>query len=131
MAAQEFHVQEQSRRDQLIAIASSAFFLAVIAGALWMRPQYRTPLVCAIAAGLQSAPAHAGAATSGSNAIAIARAPTIVEVTMASHSPRFVSGPGQTFAWFVTRRISRSNPVIWSAVNSRLVIALANLSSPI
>src|ERR1700687_6342532 len=49
MAAQEFRVQEQSRRDQLIAIASSAFFLAVIAGALWIRPQYRTPLVCAIA----------------------------------------------------------------------------------
>jgi hypothetical protein len=50
MAAQEFRVQEQSRRDQLIAIGSSAFFLAVIAGALWMRPQYRTPLVCTIAA---------------------------------------------------------------------------------
>ena len=48
MAAQEFHVQEQSRRDQLIAIASSAFFLAIIAGGLWMRPQYRTPLVCTI-----------------------------------------------------------------------------------
>jgi hypothetical protein len=49
MAAQEFRVQEQSRRDQLIAIGASAFFLAVIDGALWTRPQYRTPLVCTIA----------------------------------------------------------------------------------
>ena len=50
MAAQEFRVQEQSRRDQLIAIGSSAFFLAVIVGALWMRPQYRTQLIYTIAA---------------------------------------------------------------------------------
>src|ERR1700730_4374575 len=50
MAAEEFRVQVQFRRDQLIAIASCAFFLAIIAGGLWMRPQYRTPLVCTIAA---------------------------------------------------------------------------------
>src|SRR6202158_5821929 len=50
MAAQEFRVQEQSRRDQLIAIASSAFFLAVLAGGVLMRPHYSAPLVCAIAA---------------------------------------------------------------------------------
>ena len=50
MAAQEFRVQEESRRDQLIAIASSLFFLAVIVGALWTQPQFRTPLTCAIAA---------------------------------------------------------------------------------
>jgi hypothetical protein len=50
MAAEEFRVQEQSRRDQLIAIGSSAFFLAVIAGTLWIRPQYRTPLIYTIAA---------------------------------------------------------------------------------
>lgn len=49
MAAQEFRVQEESRRDQLIAIGSSLFFLAVIAGALWTRPQFRTPFGCAIA----------------------------------------------------------------------------------
>ena len=50
MAAQEFRVREESRRDQLIAIGSSLFFLAVIAAALWTRPQLRTPLGCAIAA---------------------------------------------------------------------------------
>jgi hypothetical protein len=50
MAAQEFRVQERSRSDQLIAIGSSAFFLAMIAATLWMRPQYRTPLICTIAA---------------------------------------------------------------------------------
>ncbi len=50
MAAQEFRVQEESRRDQLIAIGSSLFFLAVIAAALWTRPQFRTSLGFAIAA---------------------------------------------------------------------------------
>jgi hypothetical protein len=50
MAAQEFRVQEESRRDQLIAIGSSLFFLAVIAAVLWTRPQFRTPVGCAIAA---------------------------------------------------------------------------------
>ena len=50
MAAQEFHVQEESRREQLIAIGSSVFFLAVLAVALWTRPQFRTPLGFAIAA---------------------------------------------------------------------------------
>jgi hypothetical protein len=50
MAAQEFRVQEESRRDQLIAIGSSLFFLAVIVGALWTRPQFRTLYGCAIAA---------------------------------------------------------------------------------
>ncbi len=50
MAAQEFRVQEESRRDQLIAIGSSLFFLAVIAAALWTRPQFRTPFGCVIAA---------------------------------------------------------------------------------
>ena len=41
MAAQEFRVQEESRRDQLIAIGSSLFFLAVITVVLWTRPQFR------------------------------------------------------------------------------------------
>lgn len=50
MAAQEFRVQEESRRDQLIAIGSSLFFLAVITGLLWTRPQFRTSFGCAIAA---------------------------------------------------------------------------------
>jgi hypothetical protein len=50
MAAQEFRVQDESRRDQLIAIGSSLFFLAVIAGGLWTRPQFRTRYGCAIAA---------------------------------------------------------------------------------
>ena len=50
MAAQEFRVREESRRDQLIAIGSSLFFLAVMAGALWARPQFRTPLGWAVAA---------------------------------------------------------------------------------
>src|SRR5260370_13449786 len=50
MAAQEFRVQEESRRDQVIAIGSSLFFLAVIAAVLWTRPQFRTPFGCAIAA---------------------------------------------------------------------------------
>jgi hypothetical protein len=50
MAAQEFRVQEESRRDQLIAIGSSLFFLAVIAAVLWTRPQFRTPFGCVIAA---------------------------------------------------------------------------------
>jgi hypothetical protein len=49
MAAQEFRVQEESRRDQLIAIGSSLFFLAVIAAALWTRPQFRTSFGCTIA----------------------------------------------------------------------------------
>jgi hypothetical protein len=49
MAAQEFRVQEESRRDQLIAIGSSLFFLVVIAAVLWTRPQFRTPFGCAIA----------------------------------------------------------------------------------
>jgi hypothetical protein len=50
MAAQEFRVQEESRRDQLIAIGSSLCFLAVIAAALWTRPQFRTPFGVVIAA---------------------------------------------------------------------------------
>jgi hypothetical protein len=50
MAAQEFRVQEEFRRDQLIAIGSSLFFLAVIAAVLWTRPQFRTPFGCVIAA---------------------------------------------------------------------------------
>jgi len=50
MAAQEFRVEEESRRDQLIAIGSSLFFLAVIAGALWTRPQFRTTYGWTIAA---------------------------------------------------------------------------------
>jgi hypothetical protein len=49
MAAQEFRVQEESRRDQLIAIGSSLFFLAVITAVLWTRPQFRTSFGCAIA----------------------------------------------------------------------------------
>jgi len=49
MAAQEFRVEEESRRDQLIAIGSSLCFLAVIAAALWSRPQFRTPFGCALA----------------------------------------------------------------------------------
>lgn len=48
MAAQEFRVQEESRRDQLIAIGSSLFFLVVIVAALWTQPQFRTPFGCAI-----------------------------------------------------------------------------------
>jgi hypothetical protein len=50
MAAQEFRVQEESRRDQLITIGSSAFFLIVTVVALWTRPQYRTAFGCSIAA---------------------------------------------------------------------------------
>lgn len=50
MAAQEFRVREESRRDNLIAIGSSLFFLAVMAGVLWARPQFRTPLGYAVAA---------------------------------------------------------------------------------
>ena len=50
MAAQEFRVQEESRRDQLIAIGSSLFFLAVITAVLWTRPQFRTSFGCAVAA---------------------------------------------------------------------------------
>jgi hypothetical protein len=49
MAAQEFRVQEESRRDQLIAIGSSLFFLAVMAAVLWTQPQFRTPFGCMIA----------------------------------------------------------------------------------
>jgi hypothetical protein len=49
MAAQEFRVQEESRRDQLIAIGSSLFFLAVITAVLWTRPQFRTSFGCAVA----------------------------------------------------------------------------------
>ncbi len=49
MAAQEFRVQEESRRDQLIAIGSSLFFLAVIMAVLWTRPQFRTSFGCAVA----------------------------------------------------------------------------------
>ena len=49
MAAQEFRVQEESRRDQLIAIGSSLFFLAVITVVLWTRPQFRTSFGCAVA----------------------------------------------------------------------------------
>lgn len=49
MAAQEFRVQEESRRDQLIAIGSSLFFLAVISAALLTRPQFRTAFGWAIA----------------------------------------------------------------------------------
>lgn len=49
MAALEFRVQEESRRDQLIAIGSSLFFLAVITGVLWTRPQFRTAFGCVIA----------------------------------------------------------------------------------
>jgi hypothetical protein len=49
MAAQEFRVPEESRRDQLIAIGSSLFFLAVITAVLWTRPQFRTSFGCAIA----------------------------------------------------------------------------------
>jgi hypothetical protein len=54
MAAQEFHVQEESRRDQLIAIASSLFFLAAIAVALWTRPEFRTAFGCALSAAASS-----------------------------------------------------------------------------
>ncbi len=49
MAAQEFRVQEESRRDQLIAIGSSLFFLAVITAVLLTRPQFRTSFGCVIA----------------------------------------------------------------------------------
>jgi hypothetical protein len=49
MAAQEFRVPEESRRDQLIAIGSSLFFLAVITAVLWTRPQFRTSFGCAVA----------------------------------------------------------------------------------
>jgi hypothetical protein len=42
MADQEFRVQEESRRDQLIAIGSILCFLAMIAVVLWARPQFRT-----------------------------------------------------------------------------------------
>jgi hypothetical protein len=50
VAAQEFRVQGESRRDQLIAVGSSLFFLAVMAAVLWTRPQFRTPFGCVIAA---------------------------------------------------------------------------------
>jgi len=50
MAAQEFRVQEESRRDQLIAIGASLLFLAVIAAALWTQPQLRARLGWVIAA---------------------------------------------------------------------------------
>jgi hypothetical protein len=50
MAAQEFRVREESQRDQLIAIGSSLFFLAVMAGVLWARPQFRSLSGCAVAA---------------------------------------------------------------------------------
>ena len=46
MAAREFRVQEESLRDQLIAIGSSLFFLAVITGRLFTRPQFRTSFGC-------------------------------------------------------------------------------------
>jgi hypothetical protein len=41
-AAQEFRVEEESRRDQLISIGASAFFLIVIVAALWKGAQFRT-----------------------------------------------------------------------------------------
>src|SRR5690242_8664409 len=41
MADQEFRVQEDSRRDQLIAIGSILCFLAMIVVVLWARPQFR------------------------------------------------------------------------------------------
>jgi hypothetical protein len=50
MAAQEFRVREESQRDQFIAIGSSLFFMAVMAGVLWARPQFRTPSGFAVAA---------------------------------------------------------------------------------
>jgi hypothetical protein len=50
MAAQEFRVQEASRRDHLIALGSSLFFLIVISATLWARPQMRTAFVCAVSA---------------------------------------------------------------------------------
>ena len=43
MAAQEFHVRRDSRRDQLIAIGASLIFVATIATALWSQPQLRSP----------------------------------------------------------------------------------------
>src|SRR5690349_14162374 len=49
MAAQEFRVQEESRRDQLIAIGSSLFFLVVIVVGLVTQAQFRTLLTCAVA----------------------------------------------------------------------------------
>ena len=49
-AAQEFRVEEESRRDQLIAIVASAFFLIVIVVALWKERQFRTAFGFAISA---------------------------------------------------------------------------------
>src|SRR5579863_2145159 len=49
-AAQEFRVEEESRRDQLIAIGASAFFLIVIVAALWKERQFRTAFGVAISA---------------------------------------------------------------------------------
>src|SRR5436190_2028122 len=65
MAAQEFHVQEESRRDQLIAIASSLFFLAAIAVALWTRPEFRTAFGCALSAAARFFPGTAAARAGG------------------------------------------------------------------
>ena len=45
MAAHEFHVREDSRRDQLIAIGASLIFVATIGAALWLQPQFRLPYV--------------------------------------------------------------------------------------
>jgi hypothetical protein len=49
-ATQEFRVEEESRRDQLIAIGASAFFLVVIVAALWRERQFRTAFGFAISA---------------------------------------------------------------------------------
>jgi hypothetical protein len=49
-ATQEFRVGEESRRDHLIAICASAFFLITIVAALWKEPQFRTAFGFAISA---------------------------------------------------------------------------------
>ena len=49
-ATEEFRVEEDSRRDQLIAIGASAFFLIIIVAALWREQQFRTAFGFAISA---------------------------------------------------------------------------------